>query len=181
MPGYAWSIPTAFCITGSKLSQIEGTPCSKCYAQKGRYKFPNVYKAMLERFTGWKNDPDWINLMTIRLLWLEEKHFRWFDSGDLQSETMLCDINQIALNTPSIQYWLPTQERNIISTVPNIADNLTIRVSSTKINEVQRNNNFVTSSISTEQGTCPGVGSTCGTCRACWDKQVQNVIYLEHC
>lgn len=135
---------------------------------------------MYKRLTSWQNDPDWVNLMTIRLLWLDEKYFRWFDSGDLQSEKMLMDINQIALNTPEIKYWLPTQERNIIKSMSGFADNLTIRVSSTKIDEVQRNDNFVTSSVTTGEGTCPGVHGTCGTCRNCWDKNVKHIIYTEH-
>ena len=35
MPSYAWGIPIEYCNTGSKLAEIDGTICKKCYAGKG--------------------------------------------------------------------------------------------------------------------------------------------------
>ena len=48
MPSYAWGIPIEYCNTGSKLAEIDGTICKKCYAGKGCYVFP-VVKAMYEK------------------------------------------------------------------------------------------------------------------------------------
>lgn len=50
MPGFAWSIPAKECKTGSKLRQVKGSTCSKCYALSGRYVFPNVQDAQYKRF-----------------------------------------------------------------------------------------------------------------------------------
>jgi len=182
MPVSAWSISAAKCVTGSKLSQVPGTPCSKCYAQKGRYSFPLVQLAQDRRLKAWQQDPDWVLLMSIRIALLGEGYFRWFDSGDLQSFKMLQDINQIALNLPEIQHWLPTQERKLVKGAV-LAPNLLVRVSSTQIDEHQELGwwDWV-SSIGSEEWTCPSdkQEGKCGNCRQCWDKSVSNVIYKVH-
>lgn len=190
MPCHAWSIPAKYCITGSKLAKISGTPCSMCYAQKGRYVFNNVQFAQEHRLFGWHSDPDWVNLMTIRLLLLDEGYFRWFDSGDLQSDKMLEDINKIALNTPNIEHWLPTTERGIVAKFGVFAPNLTVRISSTKIGSIQDTliNGAVNSLVTKEQNIdkkvhkCPSKQqkNKCQSCRACWDKSITHVAYLLH-
>ena len=45
MPSYAWGISAKDCKTGSKLAEIEGTICNKCYANKGCYVFKVVQDA----------------------------------------------------------------------------------------------------------------------------------------
>ena len=42
MPGYGYSLPAHACLTGSKLAQIPGTPCHKCYAMRGNYLYTRV-------------------------------------------------------------------------------------------------------------------------------------------
>lgn len=184
MPGPSWSIPASLCQTGRILAKIEGTPCSKCYARKGRYVFPNVYEAQMIRLRAWQNDEDWPELMAARILRMKGVvWFRWFDSGDLQSKKMLEDINRVAEYTKGKAYhWLPTQERTIVKDfVP--ANNLTIRVSSTKIGEIQ-NGWSNTSSISKDedQVTCLSYrqNNKCQACRQCWDKNAKNIVYLQH-
>lgn len=184
MPGPSWSIPASLCQTGRILAKIEGTPCSKCYACKGRYIFPNVYDAQIARFRAWQSEKLWPELMAARILHMKGTvWFRWFDSGDLQSLKMLEDINQVAEYTKGKAYhWLPTQERTIVKGfVP--ADNLTIRVSSTKLGEIQTGW-ANTSSISKDKGcvTCPSYKqeNKCQLCRQCWDKDIKNVVYLQH-
>lgn len=188
MPGYSWSIPAKYCVTGSKLAEIEGTPCSKCYALRGRYRFPNVEAAQQERLHRWATAQDWVEWMSARLLHLSYKHeyFRWFDSGDLQSISMLQNIIKVCNNTQDfVKHWLPTQERGIVrQCADNIPSNLCIRISSTKLNEVQQSTivGIPTSSISNEQWTCPSYqqDDKCLNCRACWDKTQQHVIYRLH-
>lgn len=189
MPGPSWSISANHCITGSKLALIPGTICSICYANKGRYRMSPVKNAMDRRLQGWKDDPDWIYLMVIRFILLDAPHVRWFDSGDLQSLKMLQDINRIAHETfPFIQYWLPTREKIIVSQLNDCAPNLTIRISSTKVGSIQATKiaDVFTSSVSREkidgQWMCPSStqGNKCLDCRACWNKQISNVVYIEH-
>ena len=188
MPGYAWSIPAQECITGSKLAQIEGTPCSLCYAKKGRYRFRNVEDAQYIRLWAWKLQPKWVEWMSARLLWLAPKHpyFRWFDAGDIQSVKMLKDIIMVCQNTQGyVQHWLPTQERTFVKVMQDqIPDNLNIRISSTKINEVQHSTlmNVTNSAVSNYEWNCPShlQNNMCLDCRKCWDKEEKHVIYRLH-
>ena len=188
MPGYSWSIPAKYCVTGSKLAVIEGTPCSKCYALRGRYRFPSVENAQEQRLHYWATAHDWVQWMSARLLQLSYKHefFRWFDSGDLQNVSMLQDIIKVCGHTQDfVKHWLPTQERGIVrQCADDIPDNLCIRVSSTKLNEVQHSTivGVPTSSISNEQWTCPSSqqGDRCGDCRDCWNKSQRHITYRIH-
>lgn len=188
MPGYAWSIPADYCITGSKLAKIEGTPCSVCYAKKGRYRFSNVRTAMEFRLQKWKEDPDWVPLQAMRIVLLEDPYFRWFDSGDLQSEEMLININEVAKLTPQTAHWLPTQERRfVVSQFSNITDNLTVRVSNSVFGDYASNtvgwfSSSVSKELSEDWHNCPAhqQENKCGACRACWDKSVPHVVYHEH-
>ena len=49
MPGPAYNLPAAACITGAKLVKIPGSVCAGCYALKGRYMFRNVQYALQRR------------------------------------------------------------------------------------------------------------------------------------
>ena len=49
IPGPAYNLPAAACLTGAKLVKIPGSTCSGCYALKGRYRFGNVQKALNRR------------------------------------------------------------------------------------------------------------------------------------
>jgi len=52
MPGGSFSLPAIVtCPIGGKLALIDGTPCSGCYALKGRYQMPNVRQAQAVRYT----------------------------------------------------------------------------------------------------------------------------------
>lgn len=188
MPWYSWSISANRCITGSKLAKIEGTPCSLCYACKGRYRFDAVQSAQERRYAGWANDPDWSALMAIMILYRTNEpgapHFRWFDSGDLQGPKMFQDIVQVALDTPDVYHWLPTQERSFVDweVVP---DNLLIRISASKIGGASKTSHCQSSIGTTfEDGIypCPArhQQNQCGECRACWDPTVNHVRYAVH-
>ena len=47
MPEGSYNLPATACQTGQLLAKVKGTPCSGCYALKGRYRFPNVKEAIL--------------------------------------------------------------------------------------------------------------------------------------
>ena len=83
MPEGSYNLPAAECQTGAKLRLIPDTPCYKCYAFKGNYKrFPAVQKALYRRLASLTH-PQWVEGMTT--LVKKIKHFRWHDSGDIQS------------------------------------------------------------------------------------------------
>ena len=62
MPSYAWGISAKDCKTGSKLAEVKGTICNKCYANKGCYVFKVVqdaHKFRLEAIL----EPQWVDYM----------------------------------------------------------------------------------------------------------------------
>lgn len=186
MPGYAYGIPARFCPVGSKLVKIKGSVCSSCYALKGRYVFGNVQRAQMKRFDS-LGDPDWVDAMTYMIAYRNCTYFRWHDSGDLQGLWHLEKIAQVAKNCPDTNFWLPTREnrvvRDYIAKHGQFPANLVVRVSGQMIDGPPPPGNWPnTSTVTTGTPTCPAhkQDNNCGSCRACWDPQVQNVSYPKH-
>ena len=111
MPEGSYNLPATACQTGQILAKVEDTPCSGCYALKGRYRFPNVKDALQRRLASLTH-PRWVEAMTV--LVKKKKHFRWHDSGDIQSVDHLKKIYEVCINTPKTMHWLPTQERRYL-------------------------------------------------------------------
>ena len=181
MPEGAYNIPASACQTGQILALVEDTPCNKCYALTGRYRFPNVKAALARRLASLMH-PRWTEAMTV--LVKGKKHFRWHDSGDIQSVEHLKKIFEVCKLTPSTQHWLPTRETGMLKLMdPDIVPtNLIIRLSGHMIDG--KNSTFWpwTSSVSSQAKTCPALdqGNSCRDCRACWDRKVANVTYPKH-
>lgn len=189
MPGAGYGLPALVsCKMGSKYAAVPGSVCSECYACKGRYAFSNVVNAQMKRLTAITH-PLWVDGMVALIGRLREKHFRWHDSGDLTSLEHLDKICQIARQLPNYIFWLPTQELKLVNmyrasnTIPN---NLIIRISTPMIDGPIPRTDLCTSSVHKDkpaQGyACPASSNNgkCGTCRACWNPQVQNVSYSHH-
>lgn len=190
MPGYGYSLPAHACLTGSKLAEIPGTPCHKCYAMRGNYLYPSVRSGLTKRLEAIEN-LRWVEAMTLlirsRCSNKGIDYFRWFDSGDLQSSDMLSRIIAVCNATPDIQHWLPTQERTFIAQFnDHLPDNLCVRISTTKVGAppaLNRRLNAQTSTVNWNKGFQCGAqsrGNQCGPCRACWDKSIPNVNYPQH-
>ena len=134
MPCKSYSLPTEACITGFKMSQIAGSICSSCYADKGFYKMyaNNIKPAQFSRLDS-INGEHWVSGM-VSLIGSDE-YFRWHDSGDLQSVEHLEKIISVANNTPHCKHWLPTREYSIVKQYiakngrESIPNNLKIRLS----------------------------------------------------
>lgn len=189
MPCYGYSLPASACQTGSRLSSKPNTPCSKCYAKKRRYLFPNVQNAMTKRLSS-IDDPNWVDAMIFLISRTDSPYFRWHDSGDIQSLQHLAKIVTIAEQLPHKRFWLPTQEYKYVKQYNqqfgDFPANLTVRISSPLIDQ-QLNVSFNTSTVirntSNASGhICPAPtqDNQCGSCRACWDRGVNNVNYIEH-
>ena len=184
MPCHGFSIPARYCKTGQKLRDVAGSICSKCYALKGRYGFPNVQNALERRFANLKNDL-WVQAMTIAIRGTESSgFFRWHDSGDIQSLDHLKKIFQVCKLTPDVNHWLPTREASIMKQVTpeEVPVNLIIRLSATKVDGLPSTFWPYTSSVVTENKTCPAAeqDNKCLSCRTCWDKSIPNVAYGKH-
>jgi len=117
------------------------------------------------------------------------KHFRWFDSGDLQSVAMLNYIVRIARATPDVQHWLPTREYGIVRKWLGLHGgefpaNLTVRVSAPMVGGPAPNIPGTVSSGVDDSGghSCPAYTQQgkCGDCRACWNPDVNHVTYPKH-
>jgi len=191
MPCFSYSIPAKECNTGSKLRAVEGSVCHKCYAYKGFYNYPNAKNALAKRFNSLYL-PRWVEAMTLLISTLEYSgHFRWHDSGDINSLIHFKNIIDIATNLPNINFWLPTKEQKLVFDYVRIGNiipkNLTIRISGYLIDQLPPNNvknAFVVSGVSSneENVNCPASkqNNKCLTCRACWNCEVPIVWYKKH-
>jgi hypothetical protein len=183
MPGPAYNLPAAACITGAKLVKVPGSVCAGCYALKGRYRFNNVQAALQRRLQAIAS-PQWVKAMTV--LVSGHPFFRWHDSGDIQSIEHLKNIFKVCENTPGTRHWLPTREARFLKLVQpeDVPKNLIIRLSGHMIDQPAATWWPHTSTVTTAPGsrTCPAPeqGNACGSCRACWDKNTRNVAYGKH-
>jgi hypothetical protein len=202
MPGSTFAISAKRCNVGGKLSTIEGSTCSRCYALKLQKLRPSVDQ-------GWEANylkatrmieqapSKWADAMAFQILRAYKKtgepYHRWFDSGDLQSVEMLRAIVLVCERTPDIRHWLPTREakivRDYLSEVGNLPDNLVIRVSATMVDDKPVKSHGWTSTVHRKSGKLPPTGhvcpasqqgNACGSCRACWSHEVANVSYPLH-
>ena len=194
MPSFAWSISARRCQTGSKLVNVKGSVCEGCYALKNRYLFNNIQSALEKRYNLWHDNRElWvdamINLMHNKQHIVNSGVFRFFDSGDIQGEDMLNDINTVAWASPTIRFWLPTKEYKLIKNYDKeVAPNLTIRVSAPMIDKSFDGYTHVSTvyqkdKIGIAKGyVCPAPkqDNKCGSCRACWSSKVSEVSYIAH-
>lgn len=193
MPCRSFGLPTSVCTKGQILQRVTNSVCASCYAEKGRYTFPNVQEALERNLRAWSH-PDFVPAM-IECIRKEEKsgYFRWFHSGDIPNWRGLLKIVAIAYALPEIRFWLPTKEYSLISryreTIGAFPGNLTVRLSGYLVDgpapvALATRLGCVTSTVTTdpESATClaPKQNGKCLDCRACWDSSVQNVSYKKH-
>jgi len=194
MPESSFSIPAIHCKVGSKLREVEGSVCNKCYASKGHYLYPNVKNAQQRRYLKLYH-PMWVKAMTMLIHIKVKEHFRWFDSGDLDSVQHLRNIIEVCNGTPNIKHWLVTKEkrtvRKFLDECGIIPDNLVIQMSGYMLDGdkvkgfddcKQIAHHLVHTDRQNAQGyVCPVEDgeefTTCddANCYACWDRNV-NVV-----
>ena len=178
MPEGSYNLPATACQTGQLLAKVKGPPCSGCYALKGRYRFPNVKDALDRRLKSLTH-PRWVEAMAVLIK--GKKHFRWHDSGDIQSVDHLKKIFEVCLKTPATLHWLPTQERKYLP-LGSYPKNLVIRLSNAKNNTTPGQAWTHWSTVVDTGGDCPASkqDNKCGTCRRCWSREVKHVTYPIH-
>jgi hypothetical protein len=191
MPCKSWSLEALVTCPGSKNADGSLVPaCQGCYATTGNYNFPNVKAPRQHNKLDWQRDA-WVPDMVQELD--TERYFRWFDSGDMYHLGLARKMLDVMRLTPWVKHWLPTRMHKFDKFAQVIAEmealpNVVVRKSSDGIHgEVIPGNN--TSTIvpdSTHQ--VPGVtmcdayerDGKCGTCRACWSKDVAVIAYPAH-
>ena len=191
MPGYGYGLSAFECDTGSKLRLIKNSTCSMCYALKGRYTFKGVQAAHANRLESITKDT-WVDDMVLLIKHYGKKvpYFRWHDSGDIQSLDHFKKIVAVAMATPGIKHWLPTREAGILKTFykqgGSLPGNLAVRVSATMIDGKPHSNVGLTSTVHKDSKaigySCPAnkQGNSCGSCRGCWNINIENVSYAAH-
>lgn len=185
MPGYAYGISARQCKVGGVLQNVKGSVCSKCYAMKGHYNNKGVQQAHAKRLASIVH-PQWVDAMTFMIRYRREQYFRWHDSGDIQSLEHLEKIAEVCWQTPDVKHWLPTREQKVVNEYlkkhEDFPKNLTVRVSATMIDGDPPTDFNQTSTVVTENHTCPSSeqGNSCRSCRKCWDRRVKNVAYRKH-
>jgi len=207
MPGKAYGLPALECGVGSKLRAVKGSVCFSCYGYKGRYVFPPVQAAQYRRLASLTH-PQWADAMVCLLN--GESHFRWHDSGDIQSLDHLQRIVEVATRTPNVAHWLPTREYAIVAAYRRefgaFPDNLVVRLSAPMVGAQLPERAGPSSMVIAKGAAAPdGVklcdaphtredGSRvevititdkvllghCGKCRACWDTATVTVGYGIH-
>ena len=203
MPEWSFNIPAKTCKAGKHLVSMEGSDCFMCYALEGHYRNSVVQAALERRYRFVVHNPNFIPAMTFLINLRVKERFRWFDSGDIQSQKMLDDICKICRNTPHILHWLPTKEWKIckryIEAGNKIPDNLDLRLSALSINgrpptKRAKRLGLNTSTVMTadvwgkfiaskSKGIrCPSStqDNECKDCEACWVHKVVNVGYKWH-
>ena len=129
----SFGLPAWRCHVGSKLAEVVGSVCEKCYAlDRGHYQYDVVKNAQERRYQSLYH-PCWVSAMTM-LLWLQVKDFfRWQGSGDIDSLQHLKNIVEVCEKTPHLKHWMPTKEKGILKEFLNrggvIPSNLVISMS----------------------------------------------------
>jgi hypothetical protein len=112
-------------------------------------------------------------------------------------------IAEIAFNTPDTLHWLPTREYQFVKSFIEdkrqlarkrkkafrkfIPENLIIRLSANTFEgkapeELAKSLGVGVSSVKREGFTCPAPKqeNKCGDCRACWSKDIFQIVYKQH-
>ena len=172
--------------------------CSGCYATKGAYRWPAVEQVRIDNYEETLKDsfvPDMVELLNKQ----RNKHFRWFDSGDVYSQKFLMKVYSICLKTPQTKHWIPTKSRELFSQclwgLLEALPNVKVRYSSPSINgysdskhgatviQVKDNGDFARKiSDPKKLFVCPSSNQKgkCKDCRACWSKKIEVIAYVKH-
>lgn len=207
MPCHGYSISAKDCNTGSIMRDVPGSSCSGCYAMDNFYTMPYVEEALNKRLKSLQH-PQWVESMVFLINHLQERFFRWHDSGDLQNMEHLFKIINVVQDTPYTKHWLPTLEWNLIRKfwelmhrrkLDMMFPNLSIRLSGLMIDgelpiELAKMMGVQVSGVSKHAWDCPAYEHTyivkngrhnealgnCGDCRNCWDTNRLLVVYPYH-
>lgn len=175
----SFGISAENCVTGSRLAQVKGSTCSRCYSLTKNYRFSNVKSKQQERLEG-LSDPLWTPSMIFLVNYFCEKYFRMFDSGDFQHVNMVHNLITIAENT-DVQIWCPTREKEMIREATgerDVPENLVLRISATMIDAEPPKDFEYTSTVHVKdppEGSylCPAPqqNNKCADCKECYHRK----------
>ena len=188
---YSWSLQAIETCPGSVGADGNLVPaCSGCYATTGCYNFKGTKKVRSDNKADAKRT-EWAADMVAALK--KQKHFRWFDSGDMYSLELAEKIYTVMVNTPNTKHWLPTRMHKFPKFQAIIAkmqalDNVMVRPSSDAVDGTYTKG--VHGSTILPEGSpvpdgvvvcnAPNQDGKCMDCRACYDKSVPVIGYVAH-
>ena len=188
---YSWSLQAIETCPGSVGPDGQLVPaCSGCYATQGCYNFPDTKKVRFDNKQDAKR-AGWVADMVKALS--KQKHFRWFDSGDMYSLELAEKIYHVMKHTPGTKHWLPTR----MAKFPKFADviarmqalpNVMVRFSSDAVDGSYvpgvHGSTILPEGMAAPAGVtvcqAPQQDGKCLDCRACYDKQVPVIGYVAH-
>ena len=193
MPCPTWSIPAWDYCPGSKDENGKAVDaCDGCYARGGRYMMRNVQAPRLHNVEDWKRD-EWVSDMVEAIK--GKPLFRWFDSGDVYDVALAVKIKEVMSLTPETKHWLPTRSykieniRNVLFEM-QLLENATVRFSSDSVKGGRLNIGPNSTIVQYAEDFIPERGVSlcrsftrdgkCGSCRACWSKDVETIVYPAH-
>jgi hypothetical protein len=187
---YSWSLQAIETCPGSVGTDGQlVAACSGCYATTGCYNFPGTKAVRSDNKAAWQ-ESDWVEVMVSKLA--KQKHFRWFDSGDLYSLQLAEKVLEVMRRTPNTKHWLPTRMAKFPKFQPVLAAmqalaNVMVRFSSDAVDGTftsAHGSTIVPAGLPTPAGvtlcTAPQQDGKCLTCRACYDKSVPVIGYVAH-
>lgn len=192
MPCRSWSLEAQTTCPGSIDPDTKKLvpACQGCYATDGNYRFKNVKAPRLHNRDDWKS-ADWIDAMVSALD--NDRYFRLFDSGDFYHHKLAEKWLSVMEQTPWVKYWVPTRSYKI----PRIAKilvkmaalpNVVVRYSSDSVRGEFEQHHGSTIIGEDQIGHIDGVtvchaysnDGKCGTCRSCWNKDINTIAYVQH-
>jgi hypothetical protein len=187
----SWSLQALDTCPGSKNPDGSLVPaCSGCYATTGMYHFGAVKAVRADnredaKRAGWV--PDMVKALS------KEKHFRWFDSGDMYSVELAEKIYSIAKATPTTKHWIPTRMAKFSKFADVLArlqalPNVMVRFSSDAVDGTYTPGVHGSTILPDADKAPAGVtvcrayeqGGKCLDCRACYSKDIAVIGYPAH-
>ena len=187
----SWSLQALETCPGSVGADGQLVPaCSGCYATTGMYHFGAVKAVRADNKQDWQRD-GWVADMIQALK--KDKHFRWFDSGDMYSLSLAEKMLAIMQATPNTKHWLPTRMYKFPKFAKVLAamqalPNVMVRYSSDAVDGTYtkglHGSTIVPNGDAVPAGVtvcaAPEQGGKCLDCRACYDKTVSVIGYVAH-
>lgn len=191
MPCRSWSLQALETCPASKDAQGNLVDaCKGCYATSGNYHYPNVKAPREHNKDDWKRS-EWSSDMINELD--NDRYFRWFDSGDMYSLALAHKILEVMKATPWCNHWLPTRMHKFDKFSKVIKEmmelpNVVVRLSSDSVRGDTVQGVTTSTIIGDDQLTTTSFKvcrsfenkGKCGTCRACWSKDVSVIAYVQH-
>jgi len=187
----SWSLQALDTCPGSIESPgVLVDACKGCYATTGNYVFANVKAPREFNRADWERFA-WVDDMVNELA--RDKHFRWFDSGDVYSLALAEKILDVMTRTPWVKHWLPTRMHKfpkfaLVLQAMQALPNVMVRPSSDSIvgvftpglhGSVIVPDSRVDPSMVTLCRAYEHAGK-CSGCRACYSKDVPVIAYPAH-